>query len=250
MRLSPRSSAPPTPSESGTNGTGGGGGGGKKARKARTIFTDKQLQELEAMFENHKYLSVQDRMNLAQRMGLSDTQVKTWYQNRRTKWKRQSQVGTDLLHDQGNLMVVQNLLRQNPSYWLQYAATFNPLFAQRLLPVVLSTHAPTPGGMVGGVIGGTQPPEEEGGALGGNRSADEDGGKIMPKSADGRDKLPTAPPSFCRVSKLLMKEDGRGETPEEMNNGRKRRVEDGSPEGQLGLKRSKMIGKESRGDFA
>uniref|UniRef100_A0A183C6U3 Homeobox domain-containing protein n=1 Tax=Globodera pallida TaxID=36090 RepID=A0A183C6U3_GLOPA len=248
MRLSPRSSAPPTPSESGTNGTGGGG---KKARKARTIFTDKQLQELEAMFENHKYLSVQDRMNLAQRMGLSDTQVKTWYQNRRTKWKRQSQVGTDLLHDQGNLMVVQNLLRQNPSYWLQYAATFNPLFAQRLLPVVLSTHAPTPGGMAGGVISGTHPPEEEDdGALGGNKSVDDDGAKIMPKSADGRDKLPTAPPPFCRVSKLLMKEDGRGETPEEMNNGRKRRVEDGSPEGQLGLKRSKVIGKDCRGDFA
>lgn len=56
---------------------------GKKARKARTIFTDKQLHELESMFDKHKYLSVQDRMDLAQRMGLSDTQVKTWYQNRR-----------------------------------------------------------------------------------------------------------------------------------------------------------------------
>lgn len=55
----------------------------KKARKARTIFTDKQLQELETMFDKHKYLSVQDRMELAQRMGLTDTQVKTWYQNRR-----------------------------------------------------------------------------------------------------------------------------------------------------------------------
>ena len=54
------------------------GGGGKKARKARTIFTDKQLQELETMFEKHKYLSVQERINLAQRMNLTDTQVKTW----------------------------------------------------------------------------------------------------------------------------------------------------------------------------
>ena len=27
--------------------------------------------------------SVQDRMDLAHRMGLTDTQVKTWYQNRR-----------------------------------------------------------------------------------------------------------------------------------------------------------------------
>lgn len=30
-----------------------------------------------------RYLSVQDRMGLAKRLGLSDTQVKTWYQNRR-----------------------------------------------------------------------------------------------------------------------------------------------------------------------
>ncbi|KAF7634767.1 Homeobox domain-containing protein [Meloidogyne graminicola] len=57
--------------------------GGKKTRKARTIFTDKQLQELETMFEHKRYLSVGDRMELAKRMNLSDTQVKTWYQNRR-----------------------------------------------------------------------------------------------------------------------------------------------------------------------
>lgn len=37
-----------------------------------------------------KYLSVSDRSKIAKRLGLSDTQVKTWFQNRRTKWKRQS----------------------------------------------------------------------------------------------------------------------------------------------------------------
>ncbi|GMR32488.1 hypothetical protein PMAYCL1PPCAC_02683 [Pristionchus mayeri] len=89
---------------------------GKKARKARTIFTDKQLQELENMFEKHKYLSVQDRMDLAQRMGLSDTQVKTWYQNRRTKWKRQAASGAELLQEGANLAAVQHLLHSNP-YW-------------------------------------------------------------------------------------------------------------------------------------
>lgn len=36
--------------------------GSKKARKARTIFTDKQLQELESTFEKQKYLSVQVRL--------------------------------------------------------------------------------------------------------------------------------------------------------------------------------------------
>lgn len=55
----------------------------KKARKARTAFTDHQLQTLEKSFERQKYLSVQDRLELAAKLGLTDTQVKTWYQNRR-----------------------------------------------------------------------------------------------------------------------------------------------------------------------
>ena len=56
---------------------------GKRPRKARTAFSDGQLQLLEATFEQHKYLSVEERGNLARRLGLSDTQVKTWFQNRR-----------------------------------------------------------------------------------------------------------------------------------------------------------------------
>lgn len=55
----------------------------KKPRKARTAFTDQQLNNLEKHFARQKYLSVQDRLELATKLGLSDTQVKTWYQNRR-----------------------------------------------------------------------------------------------------------------------------------------------------------------------
>ena len=55
----------------------------KRARKARTAFTDAQLTALEINFTTQKYLSVTDRQSLAARLQLSDTQVKTWYQNRR-----------------------------------------------------------------------------------------------------------------------------------------------------------------------
>lgn len=55
----------------------------KKQRKARTAFTDHQLQTLEKSFERQKYLSVQERQELAHKLDLSDCQVKTWYQNRR-----------------------------------------------------------------------------------------------------------------------------------------------------------------------
>ena len=56
----------------------------RQQRKARTAFSDGQLQLLEATFEQHKYLSVEERGGLAKRLGLSDTQVKTWFQNRRS----------------------------------------------------------------------------------------------------------------------------------------------------------------------
>jgi hypothetical protein len=76
--------------ETSTSDSGGGHGingstlkTNKKPRKARTAFTDQQLNCLEKSFERQKYLSVQDRMELAARLSLSDTQVKTWYQNRR-----------------------------------------------------------------------------------------------------------------------------------------------------------------------
>ena len=65
------------------DGRGGSNSLSKKQRKARTAFTDHQLQTLEKSFERQKYLSVQDRMELAAKLSLSDTQVKTWYQNRR-----------------------------------------------------------------------------------------------------------------------------------------------------------------------
>ncbi|NWQ95091.1 BARH2 protein, partial [Burhinus bistriatus] len=54
----------------------------KKPRKARTAFSDHQLNQLERSFERQKYLSVQDRMDLAAALNLTDTQVKTWDQNR------------------------------------------------------------------------------------------------------------------------------------------------------------------------
>ncbi|XP_014223145.1 homeobox protein B-H2-like [Trichogramma pretiosum] len=90
----------------------------KKQRKARTAFTDHQLQTLEKSFERQKYLSVQDRMELAAKLQLTDTQVKTWYQNRRTKWKRQTIVGYEIMAEAGNFAAFQRLYTPTASpYW-------------------------------------------------------------------------------------------------------------------------------------
>lgn len=63
---------------------------GGKPRRARTAFTYEQLVALENKFKTTRYLSVCERLNLALSLSLTETQVKIWFQNRRTKWKKQN----------------------------------------------------------------------------------------------------------------------------------------------------------------
>ncbi|XP_068154723.1 NK1 transcription factor-related protein 2 [Drosophila tropicalis] len=76
---------------------------GRKPRRRRTAFTHAQLAYLERKFRCQKYLSVADRSDVAETLNLSETQVKTWYQNRRTKWKRQNQLRLEQLRHQATL---------------------------------------------------------------------------------------------------------------------------------------------------
>jgi len=61
---------------------------GDRKKKSRTVFSRRQVLQLEATFAASRYLSSVDRCRLAAALNLSDTQVKIWFQNRRNKWKR------------------------------------------------------------------------------------------------------------------------------------------------------------------
>merc|ERR1719222_329424 len=58
----------------------------------RTTFTGKQIYELEKMFETRKYLNAAERSQLSRLLAVSEQQVKIWFQNRRTKWKKQENI--------------------------------------------------------------------------------------------------------------------------------------------------------------
>lgn len=72
-------------------------GKGKKIRKPRTIYSSFQLRELTKRFNKTQYLALPERAELAAYLGLTQTQVKIWFQNRRSKFKRNGSKGNEEL---------------------------------------------------------------------------------------------------------------------------------------------------------
>ncbi|XP_029524909.2 homeobox protein vent1-like [Oncorhynchus nerka] len=60
-------------------------------RRVRTRFTPEQIEKLEKIFNKHKYPDAGERVKTALKLNLSETQVRTWFQNRRMKLKRELQ---------------------------------------------------------------------------------------------------------------------------------------------------------------
>lgn len=66
------------------------------SKRPRTAFTNDQLARLKDEFERSKYLTGERRQVLADELGLNESQIKIWYQNKRAKIKKTSGVRNTL----------------------------------------------------------------------------------------------------------------------------------------------------------
>ncbi|XP_076463912.1 uncharacterized protein LOC143296051 isoform X2 [Babylonia areolata] len=71
--------------------TGSGGHAKRKRSWSRAVFSNLQRKGLERRFAVQKYVTKPDRRQLAAMLGLTDAQVKVWFQNRRMKWRHAQQ---------------------------------------------------------------------------------------------------------------------------------------------------------------
>ncbi|NXT70923.1 VEX1 protein, partial [Chaetops frenatus] len=84
---SPRDREPAEPRSPGHEAEPAGAAPGR----SRTKFSAEQLQELERSFREQRYIGAGEKRRLAAVLNLSQSQIKTWFQNRRMKFKRQTQ---------------------------------------------------------------------------------------------------------------------------------------------------------------
>nr|XP_033503124.1 homeobox protein pnx [Epinephelus lanceolatus] len=109
-----------------------------KSRRIRTAFTLEQLQILERSFHRCHYLSVLERHTIASALRLSETQVKIWFQNRRTKWKKEQLQGKDAEGEHG--FSSSSSFSSHPA--VCSSLTYSPLYCQPRAPLQL--FAPLP----------------------------------------------------------------------------------------------------------
>nr|CAD2185502.1 unnamed protein product [Meloidogyne enterolobii] len=64
---------------------------GEEDKRPRTAFTVEQLERLKGQFIANRYLTEKRRQELAHELGLNESQIKIWFQNKRAKLKKSVQ---------------------------------------------------------------------------------------------------------------------------------------------------------------
>ncbi|XP_076754577.1 uncharacterized protein LOC143425560 [Xylocopa sonorina] len=121
----------------------------ERKKRPRTAFTAAQIKSLEAEFERNKYLSVAKRLQLSKSLKLTETQIKIWFQNRRTKWKRKYTNDVELLAQQYysslGIPTPRPIFVEDRLWFFNYPAQLQPgapIFPQHLATVPLPPALP------------------------------------------------------------------------------------------------------------
>ena len=110
-------------------------------KKQRPLFSSHQIQTMEKEFTKCRYVTESRRAELASDLNLTETQVKTWFQNRRTKSKKETRDQQEKLtseirqqpFDQYLLRGERNFRKQDHHIHSFYTYDPNPSFTRPLL---------------------------------------------------------------------------------------------------------------------
>ncbi|KAM6270066.1 ventral anterior homeobox 2 isoform 2-T3 [Porphyrio hochstetteri] len=134
-----------------------------RPKRTRTSFTAEQLYRLELEFQRCQYVVGRERTELARQLNLSETQVKVWFQNRRTKQKkdqsRDSEKRSTATSESFATCNILRLLEQGrllsvPAPPSLLSPTSNPMGS----PTGNGSSLATPGTTSPGISGGSSPP--------------------------------------------------------------------------------------------
>ena len=87
--------------------------------KYRVVYTDHQRVELEKEFYYSRYITIRRKAELASNLGLSERQVKIWFQNRRAKERKQVKKREEFTQKDNSMtmghMTQQQIIHSNPT---------------------------------------------------------------------------------------------------------------------------------------